>query len=252
MKKILILMLVVFFGFLSQANAAQNLSCKYEVKGNLNARGIEYFEFVQDSDGKYNIYTSKDGSNYTKLSSKVDIYPNDVSVYDSVSSSFKSCPSYSSFNLDDDGYYVDFAEKQSDNFYGVLLGKNDYVPDNFADTVSNGNLVGEQEEVTESEGCEGLLGVPEKNESERIQTPAYYLQFVFNVMKYIAIILLFVLSIIDLVKAASLGKDDEIKKVGQNCVKRLIICIIIFFLPNLVEFLFKLMGIYGDPTCGIK
>lgn len=82
--------------------------------------------------------------------------------------------------------------------------------------------------------------------------PAYYMQFIFNLMKYIAIILLFVLSIVDFAKAITAGKDDALKKASITAVKRLIIVVIIFFLPNLMKFLLTLLGAYSADTCGIS
>ncbi|MBE6154487.1 MAG: hypothetical protein E7163_02800 [Firmicutes bacterium] len=98
-------------------------------------------------------------------------------------------------------------------------------------------------------GCDSYLGNPNDNINK---PPAYYLQFIFNLMKYASIILLFVLSIADFAKAVTSDKDDAIKKASINAVKRLGIVIIIFFLPILIEFILKLLGIYSASTCGIK
>lgn len=82
--------------------------------------------------------------------------------------------------------------------------------------------------------------------------PAYYLNFAFQFLKYAAIVILLVLTIIDFAKAVSSNKDDAIKKATQNMIKRLIIAVIIFFLPNLINFIFDLLGIVStDATCGL-
>ena len=96
-----------------------------------------------------------------------------------------------------------------------------------------------------SDGCKSYLGDPSDSGS-----PAYYLQFSFNIMKYAAIIMLFVFTFIDFTKAVASSKDDAIKKATQNAIKRVIIAIIIFFLPILIEFLLSLFGIYSN--CGIS
>lgn len=95
--------------------------------------------------------------------------------------------------------------------------------------------------------CASLLGF-----TDRKSDPAYYLQFVFNLMKYAGIILLLVLTIIDLVKYVLSGTQDGMKKIGITAVKRLIICVVIFFLPILIKYLLELFGIYGSGTCNIK
>lgn len=98
-----------------------------------------------------------------------------------------------------------------------------------------------------ADDCESLLGF-----TDRKSDPAYYLQFVFNLMKYAGIILLLVLTIIDLVKYVLSGSQDGMKKIGITAVKRLIICVVIFFLPILIKYLLELFGIYGSGTCNIK
>lgn len=98
----------------------------------------------------------------------------------------------------------------------------------------------------ENAACDSLLGkINDKN------APAYYINFAFNLIKYIAIVLLFVLTIVDFAKATASSKDDAIKKAAVNALKRLIIAAIIFFLPILINFLLELLGWVTDPTCGI-
>ena len=100
-----------------------------------------------------------------------------------------------------------------------------------------------------TKGCESYLGNPKDNVNK---PPAYYLQFAFNLIKYAAIIMLIVLTVIDYAKAVASSNQDAIKKATMNTVKRLIIAAIIFLLPMLIEFLFKILGIYSSTTCGIK
>lgn len=96
--------------------------------------------------------------------------------------------------------------------------------------------------------CTGILGNPKDNINKPV---AYYMQFVFNLMKYAAIILLFILTIVDLSKHVANGSQDGLKKLGIVAIKRLIICVVIFFLPILIEFLLEIFGIYGSGTCNI-
>ena len=98
----------------------------------------------------------------------------------------------------------------------------------------------------EADTCGSFLG--DKNDSN---DPAYYLNFVFNLLKYIAIVILFVFSIVEFGKAAISSDNDALKKAVQKTVKRLVICVIIFFLPQLINFIMELLGVIEDPTCGI-
>ena len=52
-------------------------------------------------------------------------------------------------------------------------------------------------------------------------------------------------------KALASSNQDAMKKALQNTIKRLIIAVIIFLLPILVEFILTLLGIYSPSTCGI-
>ena len=95
--------------------------------------------------------------------------------------------------------------------------------------------------------CETLLG-----DTKIKGEPAYYLNFAFNLIKYAAIILLFVLTIIEYAKAVTASNQDAIIKASQTTVKRAIIAAIIFFLPILINFLLRLLGIIStNGTCGI-
>ena len=97
-------------------------------------------------------------------------------------------------------------------------------------------------EVTD---CDSLLGSGAKG------TPMYYIEFAFNLIKYLAIIMLFVFSIIEYAKAVASSDEKAIKKATTNTIKRLIIAVIIFFAPILISFLFRILGIASDPSCGL-
>ena len=98
-----------------------------------------------------------------------------------------------------------------------------------------------------AEDCESYLGNPIDKGS-----PAYYLAFIFDLMKYAAIVILIVLTIIEFVKATASSNQDAMKKAIQNSIKRLLIAVIIFFVPTLVMFILQLFGITSATTCGIS
>lgn|SRR5574344_1912604 len=74
---------------------------------------------------------------------------------------------------------------------------------------------------------------------------AYYLQSAFNIMKFAGILIAIGLTLKDLITAVASQSDDSIKKVGQHAMKRLMYAIIIFFLPDLLNFFFGVVGLYG-------
>lgn len=97
------------------------------------------------------------------------------------------------------------------------------------------------------DNCDALLGDPKDSANK---PPAYYLQFIFNLMKYAAILMLLGLTIAEFIKATASGKEDAIPKALKTTLKRAIIAVVIFFLPMLIEFVLELFGLYG--TCGIS
>lgn len=117
---------------------------------------------------------------------------------------------------------------------------------NLSDWTLNGN---NKLDFNTSNGCESYLGKPDDNINK---PPAYYLQFVFNLIKYAAILLLFALTVMEFSKAVVSSNQDAMKKALQNTIKRLIIAVVIFFLPILIKFVFELLGIYSAGTCGIS
>ena len=79
--------------------------------------------------------------------------------------------------------------------------------------------------------------------------PAYWIQWVLNLMKYMAIIALLVLVISDFLKALVENDKDALKKAGNKALKRFIYCVLLFFLPTIISLIMTMFGAYG--TCGI-
>ena len=109
------------------------------------------------------------------------------------------------------------------------------------DTLNINNDVIESFMPLAVDNCEALLGDPSNNES-----PAYWFQWILNVMKYVAIIALLVLVIFDFLKAMTENDKEAIKKAGIKSFKRFIYCILLFFMPKFVEIIMQLFGAYGN------
>ena len=95
-----------------------------------------------------------------------------------------------------------------------------------------------------SEGCDAIFGDPNDDTSV-----AYFLKQVLTIMQYAGPILCLVLSVSDFVKAAASQDKDALSKATKTTGKRIVLAMILFFIPVLVDFLFPLLGWYG--TCGI-
>ena len=89
----------------------------------------------------------------------------------------------------------------------------------------------------------GILGDPNDD-----QTIAFYLQQVFNIIRFVGPILVLLMTILDLVKITAEQKQDgELQKIGVKTLKRLIYAVILFMLPTLITTVFNFIGLYG--TC---
>lgn len=96
-------------------------------------------------------------------------------------------------------------------------------------------------------GCDTLLGSIDDSGS-----PAYYINIAFSFIKYLAIIILIVFTILDYIKAVTASDDDSIKKANMHFVKRFILAIIIFILPTLIVIMLQWGNLISNPTiCGI-
>lgn len=97
----------------------------------------------------------------------------------------------------------------------------------------------------EQKECESLFGDPEDEDSF-----AYMMQIAFNVIKYAGPILCIIFSGLDFLKAVVSDKKDELGRVIKRCLTRVVLALVLFFIPILINFIFPLIGWYG--TCGIK
>ena len=96
----------------------------------------------------------------------------------------------------------------------------------------------------EEEKCNHIFGDP-NTEGEF----AYYLQQIFNVFKYLAPALVIVLSTVEFIKATASDDKDALMKATKKTGVRIVLAIVLFFIPGLINFLFDKLGWYG--TCGI-
>jgi len=91
--------------------------------------------------------------------------------------------------------------------------------------------------------CEGLLG----------DDLLDLINDIFNYVKIAAPILLIVLGIVDFGQAVLSDDRDALKKATSKFVKRAIVCVVIFFVPLILNYVLGLIDKIGtDPLCGIK
>ena len=78
-----------------------------------------------------------------------------------------------------------------------------------------------------------------------------FIQTAFTVIRIVTPILVVVLIIMDFVTAVTSQKEDDMKKAQKKAIRRLIIGVIIMFVPTIVNLILDSVG-QGFTTCGIK
>lgn len=78
---------------------------------------------------------------------------------------------------------------------------------------------------------------------------ANWIMKIINWLRYIVPVLLILLSVLDFIKAIASDSDDEVKKVTSKFAKRLIVAVLIFLVPLLLQFLLGIFGIDANNFC---
>lgn len=94
--------------------------------------------------------------------------------------------------------------------------------------------------------CAYYLGNAEDNNKD---CPAYWLNYVFQIVKYVSLALVIAMNMFSLVTA--IMKENMVSNVLKKCVIRLLICIAILILPTMIDIVGSLFGLDG-LLCGIK
>jgi len=89
-------------------------------------------------------------------------------------------------------------------------------------------------EIKEMTACERLGGLTK------------YLTMIFNVLRYIVPLIIVVFSIIDFTGVVLSGEDEKMGKAKKKFAMRLVIGILVLFIPFLLELVFKLAGIINS------
>ena len=80
---------------------------------------------------------------------------------------------------------------------------------------------------------------------------AWLLQQVFTFIKVLGPILVVVLSSSDFIKVIAKGDDDAMGKAQKKLFTRLVLAILLFLVPTLVEVILDLFGLTSTGTCGL-
>ena len=117
-------------------------------------------------------------------------------------------------------------------------------------TDDNSDVDDIMDEYDHEQSCEGqdsILGDPSDPNSV-----AWLLQQLLNFIKIIGPIIVIVLSSIDFIGVIVKGDSEAMAKAGKKLAHRIILAILLFFIPILVSAMLDLFGITGAATCGIE
>lgn len=111
----------------------------------------------------------------------------------------------------------------------------------------SGNGSGHVSITIPNHNCTSLLGDPSQGPDN--PSPAYLLTYAFKIIRYIALIILVVLSIVDFISSVSSQDKDSLNKAINKTIHRAIICVIIFLLPTLIEFVLTFLNDRAVNIC---
>ena len=161
---------------------------------------------------------------------------------------FKKCPNYAYIS---DPFFgsnkICFDNgKYCNQYHEKTFGKEDAIQKTTDNTkkIKNSNNNSTKSDLLKYKAetnCEGILGTKVIN----------WLQKLFNIVKIVAPLLVLGLTIFEFAKAVISQDQDALKKAGNIFVQRLIIMIVLFFLPTIINLLLDLLD-NTNGTCNIK
>lgn len=77
---------------------------------------------------------------------------------------------------------------------------------------------------------------------------AYLLQKLLNYIRIIAPTLVVILSSVDYAKAVIASDEEDMKKVNKKLVTRLVLCVVLFIIPSLIDLLLRIFGLISSDN----
>lgn len=104
-----------------------------------------------------------------------------------------------------------------------------------------------EEETENCTGSNSILGDIEDEDSV-----AWLVQQILNYIKILGPILVVLLSSIDFISVIVKSDDEAMAKAQKKLILRLILAVLLFLIPTLVEAILQIFGITGNSTCGLQ
>ncbi len=134
----------------------------------------------------------------------------------------------------------------NDNFYILDKKNKNKNTEKIEDIEDTKDLMDDYDQEQDCSGANSILGDPEDEDSV-----AWLLQHALDYIKVIGPILVVILSSIDFLLAIVKSDDESMKKAYKKLTYRIILAILLFFIPLLVQVALDLFGMATDPTCGL-
>ena len=145
------------------------------------------------------------------------------------------------FNINSNMLILDTTNTNADN-NSESNRTDDPYPDFFPDL----------EEEQKENNCKTIFVKKDEATGEESFTElGSFMQDLFTLIKIATPVIIIILTTIDYVKAIASSNADDMKKTNSRTIKRLIIGLIIFFLPFILDILFNLFGLYDLSRCNI-
>lgn len=275
---------VLLFGIITVNADNQTFKCEYD-NGDGNKGSVE-FQWGNENTVAWNLnvqYNSEKTSNFKTENGKIA----NSSIVDNYISNNK-CPNALLFFkakgfLASDEYVVfgngsnDFspyfekiksADHDNNDVYGVIKLKNDKQTElnNFG--LLLGNALKEANAFIDDKDCKpnpkkGYVKTCSQRNNNIINSfnnvdlsgciidkgTQSIIDWIMNLVRIGGVILLVVLGMLDFVKAAASGEQEEMKKSKSKFVKRLIACVVLFFVPIIVDILVGLVNLGSGENC---
>lgn len=97
---------------------------------------------------------------------------------------------------------------------------------------------------TSNTKCVGLLGDPDNPDSV-----AWLIAKILDYLRLLGPLMVLVLSSLDFAKAILTSDDESLKKAQSNLITRLILAVLLFVLPTLIEVILDIFGITSSDIC---
>lgn len=81
---------------------------------------------------------------------------------------------------------------------------------------------------------------------------AWLVQLIFNVIKVMGPILVILLSSIDFIMVIIKSDNEQFQKAQKKLITRLVLALLLFLIPTIVEVILQVFGITGSATGGIR